>query len=46
VAAEAALDGLYVLRTTAAPAAMSAEETVLNYKRLAEVERASARVRH
>ena len=40
VAAEAALDGLYVLRTSAAPAAMSAEETVLNYKRLAEVERA------
>jgi hypothetical protein len=40
VAAEAALDGLYVLRTSAEPAAMSAEETVLNYKRLAEVERA------
>ena len=40
VAAEAALDGLYVLRTSAAPVAMSAEETVLNYKRLAEVERA------
>ena len=40
VAAEAALDGLYVIRTSAAPAAMSAEETVLNYKRLAEVERA------
>jgi hypothetical protein len=40
VAAEAALDGLYVIRTSARPAAMSAEETVLNYKRLAEVERA------
>jgi hypothetical protein len=40
VAAEAALDGLYVLRTSAAPAAMSAEQAVLNYKRLAEVERA------
>jgi transposase len=40
VAAEAALDGLYVIRTSAKPAAMSAEETVLNYKRLAEVERA------
>jgi hypothetical protein len=40
VAAEAALDGLYVLRTGAAPAAMSDEETVLSYKRLAEVERA------
>jgi hypothetical protein len=40
VAAEAALDGLYVLRTSAASATMSDEETVLNYKRLAEVERA------
>jgi hypothetical protein len=40
VAAEGALDGLYVLRTSAAPAAMSDQETVLNYKRLAEVERA------
>ena len=40
VAAEAALDGLYVLRTSAAAAAMSDEQTVLNYKRLAEVERA------
>ena len=40
VAAEAALDGLYVIRTSAAPAAMSDEQTVLNYKGLAEVERA------
>jgi hypothetical protein len=40
VAAEAALDGLYVIRTSAAPADMTAEQTVLNYKRLAEVERA------
>jgi hypothetical protein len=40
VSAEAALDGLYVLRTSVAPAAMSDEETVLSYKRLAEVERA------
>ena len=40
VAAEAALDGLYVLRTSVASAAMSDEQTVLNYKRLAEVERA------
>jgi hypothetical protein len=40
VAAEAALDGLYVLRTSAASAAMSDQEAVLNYKRLAEVERA------
>jgi len=40
VAAEAALDGLYVIRTSAAGADMSAEAAVLNYKRLAEVERA------
>ena len=40
VAAEAALDGLYVIRTSAGPDAMSDAETVLNYKRLAEVERA------
>jgi hypothetical protein len=40
VAAEAALDGLYVIRTSAAEAEMSAEAAVLNYKRLAEVERA------
>ena len=40
VAAEAALDGVYVIRTSAAEAAMSAEAAVLNYKRLAEVERA------
>ena len=39
-AAEAALDGLYVIRTFAAEAGMSAEAAVLNYKRLAEVERA------
>jgi hypothetical protein len=40
VAAEAALDGLYVLRTSVAATAMSDAETVLSYKRLAEVERA------
>jgi hypothetical protein len=40
VAAEAALDGLYVIRTSVAGADMSAEAAVLNYKRLAEVERA------
>jgi len=40
IAAEAALDGIYVIRTSAAEAAMSAEAAVLNYKRLAEVERA------
>ena len=39
VAAEAALDGLYVIRTSVAETSMSAAETVLNYKRLAEVER-------
>ena len=40
VAAEAARDGLYVIRASAAEADMSAEAAVLNYKRLAEVERA------
>lgn len=40
VAAEAALDGLYVIRTSVAENDMTAEQTVLNYKRLAEVERA------
>lgn len=40
VAAEAALDGLYVIRTSVAEADMTAGEAVLNYKRLAEVERA------
>lgn len=40
VASEAALDGLYVIRTSVAAAAMSAEAAVLNYKKLAEAERA------
>lgn len=40
VAAEAALDGLYVIRTSVAKGDMSAEQAVLNYKRLAEAERA------
>jgi hypothetical protein len=40
IAAEAALDGLYVIRTSVASAAMTAEQAVLDYKRLAEVERA------
>jgi hypothetical protein len=40
VATEAALDGLYVIRTSVAEADMSAEAAILNYKRLAEVERA------
>jgi hypothetical protein len=39
VASEAALDGLYVIRTSVAEADMSAERAVLNYKRLAEIER-------
>ena len=40
VAVEAAIDGLYVIRTSVAKADMSAQQAVLNYKRLAEVERA------
>ena len=39
VAAEAALDGLYVIRTSVAKDDMGSEQAVLNYKRLAEVER-------
>jgi DDE family transposase len=40
IAAEAALDGLYVIRTSVtADSDMSAAAAVLNYKRLAEVER-------
>jgi hypothetical protein len=40
IAAEAALDGLYVIRTSVAKADMGDGEAVLSYKRLAEVERA------
>ena len=40
VAAEAALDGIYVLRTSLPAQRMSAEETVRSYKRLTLVERA------
>ena len=40
VSAEAALDGIYVIRTSVAAAEMTAESAVLNYKKLAEVERA------
>ncbi len=40
VAAEAALDGIYVLRTSLPEERMSAEETVRSYKRLTQVERA------
>ena len=37
---EAALDGIYVIRTNVALAALSPADTVLSYKRLAHVERA------
>jgi transposase len=40
VAAEAALDGIYVIRTNVAEKQMSAPDTVRNYKALADVERA------
>ena len=40
VAAEAALDGIYVIRTSLPAERMSAEETVRSYKRLTQVERA------
>jgi transposase len=40
VAAEAALDGLYVIRTSVPKQQMSSAETVRSYKALAEVERA------
>jgi Transposase DDE domain len=40
VAAEAAIDGLYVIRTSVAEADMGSGQAVLSYKRLAEVERA------
>jgi hypothetical protein len=40
IAAEAALDGVYVIRTSVTPTKMSAPDTVRNYKALCEVERA------
>jgi hypothetical protein len=40
LAAEADLDGIYVIRTSVAGGEMTAEQAVLNYKKLAEVERA------
>jgi transposase len=40
VAAEAALDGVYVIRTSLPQERMDSEETVRSYKRLSEVERA------
>ncbi|MFZ1104634.1 MAG: transposase, partial [Hyphomicrobiaceae bacterium] len=40
LAAEAALDGLYVIRTSVASTDMTPAQAVLSYKQLAEVERA------
>jgi hypothetical protein len=40
VAAEAALDGLYVIRTSVPPERLDAADTVRSYKRLSAVERA------
>lgn len=40
IAAEAALDGIYVVRTSLSAAALNAEQTVLAYKSLSKVERA------
>jgi len=40
IAAEAALDGIYIIRTSVAPARMDPADCVRNYKALANVERA------
>ena len=40
IAEEAALDGIYVIRTSLRSHTLDAEQTVLSYKRLAQVERA------
>jgi Transposase DDE domain len=40
IAAEAALDGIYIIRTSVPPARMDAADCVRNYKALAHVERA------
>lgn len=40
IATEAALDGIYIIRTSVAPARMNAADCVRNYKALANVERA------
>jgi transposase len=40
VAAEAALDGVYIIRTSLAKGSMSAEDAVRSYKMLSQVERA------
>ena len=40
IASEAALDGLYIIRTSVSPAQMDAPDCVRRYKALANVERA------
>jgi len=40
IAAEAALDGIYIIRTSVSPAQMNSAQCVRNYKSLANVERA------
>ena len=40
IAAEAALDGLYVIRTSVPPERLEAEDAVRHYKRLSQLERA------
>ncbi len=40
IASEAALDGIYIVRTSVAPDRLSAEDTVRTYKSLSQVERA------
>jgi len=40
IAEEAALDGIYVIRTSVTTQTLSPEDTVVSYKRLAQVERA------
>ena len=40
ISQEAGLDGIYVIRTSVAARTLSPEDTVLSYKRLAQVERA------
>jgi hypothetical protein len=40
IAEESALDGIYVIRTSVGAQSLSAEQAVLSYKRLAQVERA------
>ena len=46
IAAEAALDGIYVLRTSAGPGSLDSGEVVASYKALAQVERAFRGLQH